>query len=77
MLEPLFNLAASSLPDLTLIYCGKSEFDYFVYSFLLNSTTICLKRAQKLTQTGLSLAMSGQARQAASERLSSRGFIDE
>jgi hypothetical protein len=51
MLEPLFNLAASSLPDLTLIYCGKTEFEYFEYSLLINITTICLKRAQKLTQT--------------------------
>jgi hypothetical protein len=36
-------------------------------SFLLNSTTIRLKSAQKLTQIGLSLAMIGQARQAANK----------
>jgi hypothetical protein len=50
---------ASSLSDLTLIYCGKADFGHFLHSFSLNRTTIRLKRAQKLPQNGLSLATIG------------------
>ncbi|WP_205623981.1 hypothetical protein, partial [Marinobacterium rhizophilum] len=57
-----------SLSDLTLIYCGKADYGHLSRSFLLNRTTIRLKRAQKLPQNGLSLATTGQARQAASLR---------
>ncbi len=56
----------SSLSHLTRA-CGETaEFAHFVDSCLLNKTTICLKRAQKPTQIGLSLATTGQVRQAAS-----------
>ncbi len=60
-----YNTHPSCLSDLTLIYCGKAAFGHFSSSFLLNRTTIYLKRAQKLPQNGLSLATIGQARQAA------------
>jgi hypothetical protein len=53
------TIGTSSLSDLTLIYCGKADFDHFVCSFLLNRTTISLKRAQKLPQNGLLLATTG------------------
>jgi hypothetical protein len=56
----------SSLSDLTLPYCGKAGFDHFLRAFSLNRATIRLKSAQKLLQTGLSLATDGQVRQAAS-----------
>ncbi|MCP8689324.1 hypothetical protein [Marinobacterium sedimentorum] len=59
------DVCASSLSDLSLIYCGKAEFGHFSYSLLLNRTTIRRKRAQKLPQIDLSLATIGQARQAA------------
>jgi len=54
----------NSLPNLTLPYCGKAEFDHFLRAFPLNRATILLKSAQKLLQTGLSLATGGQVRQA-------------
>jgi hypothetical protein len=46
----------SSLSDLGLSYCGKAGFGHFLRSFSWNRMTIRLKRAQKLPQTGLSLA---------------------
>jgi hypothetical protein len=54
---------------LTLFYCGKAGLGHFLRSFSLNGMTIRLKKAQKLSQAGLSLATNGQARQAASAAL--------
>jgi hypothetical protein len=49
----------SSLPNLTLFYCGKAGLGHFLRASSLNRMTIRLKRAQKLPQAGLSLATNG------------------
>jgi len=36
-----------------MIYCGKAGFGHIMRSFLLNSTTIRLKRPQNLSQTSI------------------------
>src|SRR3546814_11332596 len=44
--------SASSLADLTLIYCGKAEFGQIFRSFSLNSPAIRPKRPKNLPQIG-------------------------
>src|SRR3546814_5608370 len=44
--------SASSLSDLTLIYCGKAEFGQIFRSFSLNSPAIRPKRPKNLPQIG-------------------------